>query len=438
MVQRATNLSFEAVVRTASRRAGRTISLATAILLAFVTSARGAAMVLYPTDLGTAGAGQAAIAQNASTAASNPAGMTLLDRSQLMTTPGALLPSTNFDVAKETTYSGGGGGNAGVFFPLGSFFYVRKLSEQLRFGVAVYSDYGLNGNYGKTWVGRYFITDASIISGKVNPSLAYDVNKWLSVGAGFSFGVARLTFQSKINNQAPGVPDGGFSLESWDEAFGAKVGVLLRPISKLRIGVTYQSPEDYKFGFRPHLTGLGPLLSHLQRRIGGTKINLPMTEPQQVMASAVYDVLPKWSVMGNVGWQNWTQFGEFPVGISGANTRTVEANMHFSNTCQIAIGQQLLIGEKWAWSAGFAYDSAPVSRANRNAVLPFDRQLRYGSGLMYEINHDLTAGATWELMQAGPGPYSATRGRGPLMQTLQGHYSTNFLNFVALNIIWKF
>ncbi|MGO9685174.1 MAG: OmpP1/FadL family transporter, partial [Beijerinckiaceae bacterium] len=191
---------------------GSIIVCASILVSALQGIALGAGLELYPTDLGTAHAGQAALAENASTAASNPAGMTLLDRSQLMTSPGALLPSTNFDVAPETTTKGGGGGNAGVFFPYGGFFYAHKLSEQLRLGVAVYSDYGLNGNFGKTWVGRYYITEASLVSGKVNPSIAYEVNNWLSVGAGFSFGVARLTFQSKINNAFQGVPDGGLSL----------------------------------------------------------------------------------------------------------------------------------------------------------------------------------------------------------------------------------
>ncbi len=444
-VQCATRFRRALRMQSSSRRIHRTISLATIALLAFVSSARGAALELYEIgDIGTASAGQAALAEDASTAAKNPAGMTLLERSQLMSSPGALLPSTNFDVAPETHLSrllggtkGGGGGNAGVFFPIGSFFYVRKLSERLRFGVAVYSDYGLGGDYGKTWVGRYYVTEASLITGKINPTLAYEVNDWLSVGAGPSFGVGRLTFQSKINNAAPRVPDGGLSLESWDEAFGAKVGILLRPISKLRIGLTYQSPEDYKFGFRPHLTGLGPVLSRLRERIGGVKVNVPLTEPQQVMLSAVYEVLPKWSLLADVGWQNWSAFAEFPVGISSPKQATaVDANLHFSDTCHVAIGQQLQIGEKWQWSAGFAYDSSPVSTANRNAVLPLDRQLRYGTGLLYQINRDVTAGVSWELLDAGPGPYSNTRG--PLAGTLQGHYSTNWLNFVALNVIWKF
>jgi len=439
-VQPSANTWSQRYTQAPLRTVHRTISLAIVVLLAFVSYARGAALELYETgapDLGTASAGRATMASDASTAAANPAGMTLLDHSQLLTASGVLLPSTNFDVAPQTTTSGGGGGNAGVFFPLGSFFYVHKLSEKLRLGVAVFSDYGLGGDYGKTWVGRYYITEASLISGKVNPSIAYEVNNWLSVGAGFSFGVARFTFQSKINNALPRVPDGGLALESWDEAFGGNVGILLQPLSKLRIGLTYQSPEDYKFGFRPHVTGLGPVVDRIRQRIGGVKVNVPLTEPQQVMLSTVYEVLPNFSLMGNVGWQNWSAFSEFPVGISSAKqTTTVDANLHFSDTCQIAIGQQLRIGEKWLWSAGFAYDSSPVSRANRIAVLPLDRQLRYGTGIQYEINHDITAGAAWELMDAGPGPFSASKG--PLAGTLQGHYSTNLYNFVALNIIWKF
>src|SRR5208283_4263395 len=125
-IVRTTKPRLELSVQSPSCRVHRTIAFATAILLTFVTSARGAGIELYETgapDLGTASAGRAAMAADASTAAANPAGMTLLDRSQLLGASGALLPSTNFDVAPETTTSGGGGGNAGVFFPIGGFFY---------------------------------------------------------------------------------------------------------------------------------------------------------------------------------------------------------------------------------------------------------------------------------------------------------------------------
>jgi hypothetical protein len=46
-----------------------------------------------------------------------------------------------------------------------------------------------------------------------------------------------------------------------------------------------------------------------------------------------------------------------------------------------------------------------------------------------------SAGAAREFMDAGPAPYTANRGA--LAGMLRGHYSTDYLNFVALNIIQK-
>ena len=158
------------------------------MLLAYVTYARGAALELYETgapDLGTASAGRAAMASDASTAAANPAGMTQLDRTQLLTASGALLPFTNFDLAPQTTTKGTAGGNAGVFSPWGAFFYVYKLSERVRLGVALYSDYGLAVDYSTQWAGRYYATRESLFSGKLAPSIAYALNDWLSVGGRF-------------------------------------------------------------------------------------------------------------------------------------------------------------------------------------------------------------------------------------------------------------
>src|SRR5713226_5185349 len=137
-MRRATKTQLELLVKSSSFH--RTIYLATLLLLTLVTSAQSAGLLLYETgapDLGTASAGRAAMAADASTAAANPAGMTLLDRSQLLGASGAMLPSTNFDVAPETTTKGSGGGNAGVFMPVGAFFYAHKFSERVWLGVAL-------------------------------------------------------------------------------------------------------------------------------------------------------------------------------------------------------------------------------------------------------------------------------------------------------------
>jgi long-subunit fatty acid transport protein len=78
------------------------------------------------------------MAADASTVATNPAGMTLLYRTQLMITSGAMLPPINFDRGPKTDVpgGGGGGGNAGLFFPIAGVFYAQKLSDRLWLGAA--------------------------------------------------------------------------------------------------------------------------------------------------------------------------------------------------------------------------------------------------------------------------------------------------------------
>ena len=183
---------------------------------------------------------------------------------------------------------------------------------------------------------------------------------------------------------------------------GRQRGSLIQPTEKLRFGLTYQSPVDFTFGFNPHTTGIGPGLEAILRRSGAcAKANLDITEPQQVMSSVLYQLTPRLALMSDLGWQNWSSFGQTVLGISAKNQRSIAVDMHFSDTWHTAIGEQFRIGEKWLWSAGFAYDSAPVSAANRSPALPLDRQLRYGTGIQYLVNENVTWARPMKCLTAG-------------------------------------
>ena len=68
-------------------------------------------------DLGTASAGRAASAKDAATVFGNPAGMTSLDRSQLLVGTQLVYGDVQFDRGSGTTVAGGNGGNASGAIP---------------------------------------------------------------------------------------------------------------------------------------------------------------------------------------------------------------------------------------------------------------------------------------------------------------------------------
>jgi long-chain fatty acid transport protein len=90
----------------------------------------------------------------------------------------------------------------------------------------------------------------------------------------------------------------------------------------------------------------------------------------------------------------------------------------------------------WSVSAGFAYDSSPVSNSDRKVAMPLDRQYRFGVGLQYVLRNDLTLGAAYEYMDAGDAPVNQ---RGGLFRgDFKGALDRADFHFFALNANWKF
>jgi len=354
-----------------------------------------------------------------------------------------------FDHGAGTTTSGGNGFNAGapipslsvvsIPVPAGSLFYVHSLSKDLKLGMGVASAYGGGLNYGKEWVGRYYVQKAQIFSFTINPGVAYRLNNWLSLGAGFSVNYALLSQTAAVNNLADRLPDGRLKFKADDWGFGGNAGVLLEPSARLRFGLTYRSPIDFSYADHIKFTNLGPGLRRALERVGvlGGETTLDQTNPQTVMASWYYAVTDQLALMGNFGWQNWKEYGDVDVTISSETTRSATSDAHFRDTWHQAIGIQYRLSRPWLLSAGFAHDSAPVSKFHRTPTAPYDENLRYGVGIQYDWNERVTVGAAYEFLDLGDAEIANLR-RGPLAGTLQGDYSTNYVNFIALNVIWKF
>lgn len=256
----------------------------------------------------------------------------------------------------------------------------------------------------------------------------------LSIGAGFSVTYALLSQTAAVNNILDRLPDGRLKFKDDDFGFGGNVGLLLELSSRTRVGLTYRSPVDFSYKDNLKLTNVGPGLTRLLNK----KVELGQTAPQTVMLSGYHELTDQLAVMGNFGWQNWKEFGQVDVAISSDTaSQSLTTDAHFHDTWHGAIGMQYRIASAMLFSAGFAYDSSPVSKFHRTPALPLDRNLRFGAGLQCVVGKDATVGLTYEFLDGGSAEI-ANLHRGPLAGALQGHYSTNYINFVSLNVIKRF
>jgi long-chain fatty acid transport protein len=415
------------------------VALCTSLL---ATSAWAGGLALYELgtpDVGTAAAGWSARAQDASTAFTNPAGMTRLEQSQLLAGVQPLYVNVNFD-ADSSTFGGGDGGNAGGWVPSAGLYYVHDVTQNWKLGVAAASHFGLGLDYNDNWAGRYYVTKAELLTFGVTPTVAYQVNSWLSIGAGPTFLYGSLEQKAAINNAVaegdPTFPDGSIKAEDDDFGFGGIFGVLVEPREGTRFGITYLTEVELEFKDVAKLKNLGPTLSALLAGLGGTKVDLELTVPQMLMVSGYHELTPNLAIMANFGWQEWSKFGETQVTVRSTTTTRLTQDSNFKDTWHIALGAQYRFLENWLWSVGFAYDSSPVDNNDRTPDLPLDRQIRYATGLQYDWGENVTLGAAYEYLDAGDAKIDQQGG--PLQGDVKGDYKSNEIHVINLNLIWRF
>ena len=161
------------------------------------------------TGMGTATAGRVALANDASTAFNNPAGMTRLDRSQLQV--GLVGLDIHSEFSGQTTFpdldgsveTAGNGKNIGSFTPVANTSYVHVVSPDLRLGVTVGSYFGLALDYGDSWQGRYYVQKAELLTMGITPAVGYKVNDWFSVGGGATILYGKLKQDMAVNTSTP-------------------------------------------------------------------------------------------------------------------------------------------------------------------------------------------------------------------------------------------
>ena len=218
-------------------------------------------------ETGSAAAGWASRADDASTLFTNPAGMTRLEKSEFLSGGMGLYTGLRFSPDSRTTTTGTRG-DTSQWLPSGNLYYVHSLSKDLKVGVGVLGYFGLSLDYGDNWVGRYYVQSATLQGLTIQPSVAYKVTDRLSFGAGLNMMNGTLEQKVAINNIAPRMMDGQLKISDNTWGYGANLGVLYELNKKTRFGLNYLSEVKLDFKDTPQFNGIGPGIFTVLRKQG--------------------------------------------------------------------------------------------------------------------------------------------------------------------------
>jgi len=393
------------------------VSMAGLVIMGFAGQASGGGLYLYEMgteDLGLAGAGAAARAQDASTVFSNPAGMTRLEGDQLTLGAQILYGDLPYHLNNADLE---GSDNVVGWLPAASSFYSHSISDALKLGLALYGNFGLSLGFGDDWAGRYLVKDATLMGITLQPTIAYRINEMWSVGGGLgiNFGIFSLT-RDKLG-------DGEKTLDDTDLASSGKLGVMFEPCKYARLGLTWASKVKYEFDVEAN--GNLP--------ITGASWTLPITAsvdtPQQAMLSAVFDLNDKWSLLGNIGWQDWSSFSELEVTTDRVSK---SSSLELQDTWHGALGTQYKITKATRLNFGIAYDTSMYKDQDKTSfTMPSGASWRFGTGVQQQLSEQSSLGLAFEYLLS-----EDARVAEPAL--LAGTYDNPQMYFFAVNYSYRF
>ena len=324
----------------------------------------------------------------------NPAGMTQLPGLQIQLGSSVIVPSLTFSGTSRNAFGqtnsgfdNRDGGNAAL---VPHAFITYKIGD-LSIGLGLTSPYGLATTYGPNFIGRYQADKTELKTLNINPSIAYQVLPWLSLGAGFSAQYGRAEFTSALNGPALGfqatgkvlpLSDGYFRLRGDDWAFGWNVGALIQPGPQTNIGIAYRSRVQQEFKGTADFIVPAPLNASPRFRNSGGSAKLVL--PDTATISITQGLGPNWTLYGEVTWTNWSQFKNLNA-FRDDGTLLSSTPQRYDNSYFAALGASYKVNEDITLRGGTAFDKSPVSNAYRTARVPDQDRFWLAAGISYQI-----------------------------------------------------
>jgi len=438
------------------------MAIASAALYTGPVQAAGFALIEQGVKgLGTAFAGSAAIAEDATTLFFNPAGLTRLEGQQILIAGHVIVPVADFKNRGSTNAIGGQPtgrleSSAGVTGFVPNFYYTTEVTDRLNLGLGITVPFGLTTEYDRDWIGRYHAVNSELLTVNINPTVAYRLSEALSIGAGVSaqyidvtlsnaidFGT--LAFLGGVPGALPSTPalDGFTEVEGDDWGYGFNLGLLYEIDSDSRIGIAYRSKISHTIEGTNQITipaalaGIPPFGSSRSR-----SASADTTLPETVSISGYHGLTDRWAIMADASWTRWSRFDELRIQFSDGS-ETVQPE-DWENSWRYSVGVSYAYSSAWTLRAGIAYDETPIPSAELRTPRIADNSRRWiALGASYRFSPRLSLDIGYaHLFVSDPRIINTEvttgeRARLPIGSTLDGKYEAE-VDIFSAQVQWDF
>lgn len=304
-----------------------------------------------------------------------------------------------------------------------------KDTDKLAYGLGIYTPFGSSIQWNEGWSGRFINQNISLSSVFFQPTVSYEINPKISVGAGFIYAVGSM----EINK---GVPVQDLNQEGHAKLAGKASGM------GFTAGIQYQANENYAIGLSYRS---GPKLSvkngdatftvpqSLAGMFPNTTFNTSLSLPDNITLGLSGKVMAGLTIQADIIYATWSKYKSLDIDFEQNTSSLKDASepRKYKNTVAIRAGAQYEINEKLNVMIGGSYDPTPTSNEYLSPDAVDGNRIGLSAGLSYDINPKFNIAASVGYTNI------AERKANYLPANFEGSYQVKSVS-PALSISYKF
>lgn len=327
----------------------------------------------------------------------NPAGLAQLEGTHIYLGVGGISPTATYT---RTGFEGEDTKDDLIPVPLLGISTDFDRFDNLVFAFGVNVPFGLRSEYDELGPQRYMTTSISLTSMHIGPYAAWQATPKIAIGGGvqYVYSVAelgqRINYGGLLNpalNENPAY-DGILDVEDATASnVAANVGILITPLDKLQIGLTWSSGKDLdiegdvKLVIPDTITQLSGGLMQSIKTTGETTVSLP----QVVGLGVAYKPLENLTLIGDLNWIDWSVYEnlDFDFETNTPYFPDAENPRGYDDTVVFRLGAEYWWNDQYAFRAGYIYDPTPIPNNVHGPELPTSDRQNLTLGFGYKWNN---------------------------------------------------
>lgn len=411
--------------------------------------------------LGRAYAGEAAIGDNASAVATNPALMTRFKQTEF-SLGGVYIdskiklsgPVTVKSVSGLTLEKGSAAQSSivpGSFVP--NFYLVYPVNESFSLGGGINTNFGLKSQFDSNYDAGLFGGRTELTSVNINLSGAYRITNGFSFGAGLDMLYAKAEIERKagilanlkdntvvktyMSELATGLTALGIMPESqivhlqgnaW--GVGWNSGFLYEVNAHNRFGLAYHSPINLDFKDNN-------AFSRSSKLAGETGVGrLTLKLPAYWEFSGFHQMTDKFAMHYSVKYTQWKRFDELR-GVFDNGDVAFQKPEGYRNNTRVALGATYDVNDKLTLRAGIGYDESAANGYDSASIPDTDRTW-YSLGATYRFTPDLSVDLGYAHLVGSHLQFKETQSVQGLVKVEADYSSRSRANLYGLNMNYRF